>query len=350
MRHATPRTVVTLVLSALGEPCLGQRPPTLLHAVRGDKYLYRAETRGGPRFVRLRFGPTASLVREQQALLRAPAGLAPALHHFRSGAELAGFGAPSALRFAGLGERPLAGVLISGLVPGTPLARPLDEPKLSALAHAWVALHRVLGADLAPLTFPATPRACFETLRGYVRRVRYDGLLDKHSALCLQQATEVLAPAMLKAPVSAVPSVLCHGDLRLQHVTQQRDGCRFLDFERAGAGDPAADLAIFACAVPLTLNEEHSLMCAYEQARKSIRSLAADHHLWERYRDLRTLWGLLRACVVICDLADDAAPPDRRAFLRRRVPHDLRAALARVLPSEAHKLAPRLIPFEGRAQ
>jgi hypothetical protein len=77
--------------------------------------------------------------------------------------------------------------------------------------------------------------------------------------------------------------------------------------------------------------------------------LARDGGLWERYFKLRKLWGLLRACVVIWDLAHDQAPPDRRALLRRRTPRDLQAALARVLPVQAATLEPVLADSRGRA-
>ena len=129
--------------------------------------------------------------------------------------------------------RPAAGLLVTRYIDGRVLSREeLRRPAMLARIGAWfVRLHALAPPQgLAAIDFGARAAGYLESLRGQL------------PAAFLQELERGLAARRASLPV---PSrlVACHHDLHHLNIVDQGDAVLALDWEYAGPGDAAADLA-----------------------------------------------------------------------------------------------------------
>ncbi|MCK6552654.1 phosphotransferase, partial [Myxococcota bacterium] len=122
---------------------------------------------------------------------------------------------------------------------------------------------------------------------------------------------------------------LCHGDLRPANTRVVAGGVVLLDFEHAGVGDPALDLAMLEARGGLGA-DEHATFVEHYAARSD------DPHVTARLALLAPLVALTAALGAVLDLDDEerglaAFAPDARRGAERRasVEAELSAALER---------------------
>ena len=163
---------------------------------------------------------------------------------------------------------PQARLLVTRWIDAPRVGRPLRSPSaLSLVARALATLHGLI----AP---------------GQLRTVRFDGQARALEAALppaagddtlRQLARDVFARVRADEP----PAVLCHHDLNPLNLLLDRDGRLWLvDWEYAGLGDAAIDLASFASQHGLDARQRARLLDAYRQAGGSLRPARFDLARW----------------------------------------------------------------------
>jgi thiamine kinase len=193
--------------------------------------------------------------------------------------------------------RVLALTSAGGLSP--PVVR--CDPRARLLVTRWVATRRV-GQPLRSTAGVAALAQALAVLHGLsapqdLRHVRFD-----EQARALEQAFEPDAEAdALRARAlevfgalreAAAPPALCHHDLNPLNLLLDYEGRLWLvDWEYAGLGDAAIDLASFACQHGLEARQRRHLLDAYaraggalEEGRFDLARWAFDYVQWAWYR------------------------------------------------------------------
>jgi hypothetical protein len=113
--------------------------------------------------------------------------------------------------------------------------------------------------------------------------------------------------------VPQFPSVrtLCHGDLRWHNMRCVNTELKLIDFELAGIGDPALDLALMVARTPLSDQEAAELLSAYSKNRP-------DETLRARYAFLLPLVSLVSALSAVLVSARGAHEELARALARSK--------------------------------
>ncbi|MCK6552330.1 phosphotransferase, partial [Myxococcota bacterium] len=108
------------------------------------------------------------------------------------------------------------------------------------------------------------------------------------------------ARSLADAPMRRV----VHGDLRWSNARFTADGARLVDFEHAGLGDPALDLALLTWRSPLSPDVEARFLDVYTAER----SPRAASRLRARYDALLPLVAIASALAALLDTPREAAP------------------------------------------
>ena len=174
---------------------------------------------------------------------------------------------------------PAARLLVTCWIDATHVGRPMRSPAaVTLVARVLATLHGLpVPGDLRPVRFDEQARvleAAFEPGPA--------GLAMRSSA------REVFATL----GAAATPPVLCHHDLNPLNLLVDGDGRVWLvDWEYAGLGDAAIDLASFACQHGLGASQRAQLVEAYRQAggtleaeRFDLARWAFDYVQWAWYR------------------------------------------------------------------
>ena len=188
------------------------------------------------------------------------------------------------------------GAIVTRWVAG---ARPADAAALRAAPMGLAAVSACfarLHASAARLERRFDP---FAAIAGLTARLGADGLSPR-----LADALARAEPELARGLSAAVP---IHGDPVPENVLVAADGVVLIDWDFAGMGDPAWDLAYFALEAGLTRAEEEELAVAYglpgvETRRRMLNRMTA--------AALVALWGADRMRV--------APAPDLRSWIVAR--------------------------------
>ncbi len=299
-----------------------------LPTVGGANLVWRARTDRGPVVIKARVDRREGVSDEARALARGtPAGAPRVLYAGDFAARLEQVSSrPSRAVARDLRALDIAlgGSLVLEALPGRrPPAGPVT---MAALGGLVAALHRRSPGRLGPLRSGGHPGAVW-------RRV-HD--LAAWTGPALAPPTRRRLGRVLrdleqdhdtKALVKAPPR-LCHGDLRLHNVVAHRGALRLIDFEHAGAGDPALDLALFLVRERLSVVDQVVFLDAYQGGRGPGRKVVDRAIQW---RGLAAMLGALAGLQAL--LAVQAGAPSvggargYAQFHRARVEDDLEAVL-----------------------
>ena len=173
-----------------------------------------------------------------------------------------------------LHAEPATGLLVVPYIEGRSwtTADYRDQVQLQRLGALLAALH-ALSAELPPVDFASA-------IRNYANTIATDD-----AAQCARQALELLAAVEPKR------LCICHNDPTDGNLVDGPGGLRLIDWEYAGAGDPAMDLAVVIEHHALRGGEIAGLLRAYRQAGGS-----ADESALEQWRCIyqvtARLWAL----------------------------------------------------------
>lgn len=312
----------------------------------------------GDMVVKVRGDASDDAAREAWALGRAPAGVAPRLlgttHPRRLCAALSAEGRVSDTLLADL---PVGGVLVLERKGQSSLDGPVPAEVARAAGALIAALHGKRPASGPPLLTGSSPAGLLRVTARILAGLPKTGALgagragaaaERLFASALKRA-EAHVEARLAARDLRRVRALCHGDLRWHNIVVDlppKPGrtravadaaaprLALVDFEHAGIGDPAADLAFMAVRTPLSDVEELAVLDGWLSARK-------DPDLLDRYFALKPLAGLLGAAAGALDLA--LAAQGRRPCVtsgadyfrarREAVQAEIEAALTRLAPT-----------------
>ncbi len=180
-------------------------------------------------------------------------------------------------------------------------ARPLPRAEISRPEN----IHRVASALKKLHSLPFIPGAfsAFRTVESYVAIARRYGLNFPDNIDWLLAQTVEIEAALLKAPFTPRP---CHNDL-LNENWLDDSHIRLLDWEYAGMGDPAFDLANFAVHHEFDDEQDQFLLeCYYGQpnaqsptlrgvGKGEFRLRFARHKLMKIVSDCReAMWGMVQ--------------------------------------------------------
>lgn len=166
-------------------------------------------------------------------------------------------------------------ILIYYKLNGVPLSR-LTLPILTKIAQKLSLIHSFTEEEwkdkypFFPRIKERTPYATLEQTLYYLREYIFyriaEGLpQDSKLIINIIKLVETLTHYLVESKV-AKPSqfTLCHGDLRLHNILIDNEKIYFIDWERAGFGDPAWDIGWFFVYTNLTEAEEKVFWSAYE--------------------------------------------------------------------------------------
>jgi cytidylate kinase len=300
-------------LSITGEPRL------VPSSAGGANLVARVTTHGGPHILKARVDTFDTGADEARTLRRAGPDIAPSLVFSTTPAALVTL----AMRRARLSlipalDVPLGGVLYTSFVDGTHPTR-LDDAVIARTARALATLWSRKSDDLAPLRAPSSPQGLLRLLESTRRAIDAQRLLDAPSRRLVERAEHAvranLERALDEGDFERVRA-LCHGDLRWHNLLDDKERIRFIDFEHAGRGDPALDLAMMTARTPLSLHVEHALLDEVLAHRR-------DRTFLDRYFGIRPLVALIAGLSALHDLAlvlsgDRVVEGDREAYVRTR--------------------------------
>ena len=196
---------------------------------------------------------------------------------------------------------------------GTPLALPLSTSDAAAVGELLGRLHAETGVAVrrrAPASCPTSLLGTFQQatddVKAYLARRDADGQPQDMLTMTLLDLTRALRPYVSAAEHHFLPPparVLCHGGVEPARLTRQANGRLLLrGWERAHAGDGAADLAQLCEQALLGEEATLALVEAYEEARgwRDVRLIPRLCAL----RVLLRLRGAAQALRGLYDLAD----------------------------------------------
>lgn len=304
--------------------------------------------------LKIRADPHASAASEAVALARAGPVIAPQLLDHLTLPEIMeravarrDLAAISAL------ELDLGDCLVMARLPGEPLEPPVSDTEIDRVAEQLARLRLRPRRGLPRLGVSGRPSVILHDAEERIAEIRRRRLVDPETAAAFGAARRRVAAQLDRYWRQASPrrvAAFCHGDLRWHNLMRYRDTVRLVDFEHAGIGDPAVDLAMMVNRTPLSKHDELRLLDAY-------LGRIRDRGFLDRYFAVRPAVALLGATEAILDLAE--AHRDRPAmamepgeYARRRAPHieaEVHDALAICLAPRRRQLVPKL-RFEPRRQ
>ena len=149
--------------------------------------------------------------------------------------------------------RPAEGLLVTRFVGGRVLEyEDAREPAMLARIGAWIARLHGLTPPPGLAVIDIAARAA-----GYLR-----SLQGQEPAAFLQELEQGLATRRKALPPPGRPAA-CHHDLHHLNLVDQGDALIAIDWEYAGPGDPAADLAACICYHDLDPTQTEALLAGY---------------------------------------------------------------------------------------
>jgi hypothetical protein len=139
-----------------------------------------------------------------------------------------------------LGRSEQRRIIVSRWVRGEPLhtwlqGAAIDPSPMQGIGAALAAFHRQASGSLAPVTREQEAMATLSASRTV-------GELEPRLAHPAQRLASRIASALLSAPVQ---HRCIHGDFSADQILLDADRVAIIDYDQAGAGDPAADLGSF---------------------------------------------------------------------------------------------------------
>ncbi len=218
-----------------------------------------------------------------------------------------------------------------------------DDPgALDAVAEAAAAVHRGDGATLPRIAPHPMALATFgEILEGSVRAVRT--WLNDAEAAAVRASFERLGDAARSRIAASLPlwqgapATPVHGDLSLENTLLHRGRALLLDWEMAGMGDPALEVARFLTNTPFAQPDDADAWLARYLAQAATPLLA------ERIAAYRDLLPFEWLCRLLLGAQEHAAVLDAgdRADLRLLIDALFHAA-GRTLDCPVHDVGPGL--------
>ncbi len=232
---------------------------------------------------------TGADVGDEVRALRAAGPLAPALLHPKT---------PRAAPF-----------LIEERLRGRPFN--LDERALVEVAALLARLHTRAAPGLRWLPGGATPKAAVAAGLPVLAALREQGVLTssiaRSVASCLRAHGARIDQALAFGDDHRPR--LCHGDVRRANLLATSDGPRLIDFDLAGRGDPAVDLARFWSYERLSDHARFLVACSYDNAGGDA---AVVDRAW-------ALWPAMPLVLAISALRHGVASKAPKAQVRARV-------------------------------
>jgi cytidylate kinase len=303
----------------------------------GQNHIYGVKTADGRVVVKVRVDPRADGDGEAWALATLPKNVAPRLLALTDPRVLLARAAQAGeyTKLADL-DHPTGPILImEEKKGGVPDAFP-DQAVLEAFCDTYARMFRAtqnVGVKSAKaqkrrVGFPCHPRIALAVAESEVPRFIKAGWVDKTTATALRASLRFLrghARAHLARNFRRVRT-LCHGDLRWHNtlLSPAPGGLVLIDFEHAGIGDPAADLALMACRTPLSLDGEMQIL-------DGIMARTGDKDLHQRFFALKPMLGFLAGLFAVEDLV-------KKSLGARKVSGEKHAAPKSRLPLVAEEL------------
>ncbi len=186
-------------------------------------------------------------------------------------------------------------------IPGAPLpAWPTNEA-LRRAARAIATLHGCgVKRGVPDLAMPSRPTALHALACEYLREVTRAGWLSTRARRAVRRAVDAAeARARRSFKRSRLREIRrpCHGDLRLENILDDGESARLIDFDHAGIGDPAVDLAMFVSRNPLSKSQALRVLDAYAE-------VSPDRGILDRYFGLAPLVAITGALGALLDLRD----------------------------------------------
>ena len=251
-------------------------------------------------FIKLRSRPEGDVFREQSALEYLPDGLAPrCLGLLSHQALLEEALRQKDIKSIGQLDLPVGDGIVLEYIQGKPVEPPFTDAQMEKIAQSILQLHSHSPERFPSLQFPYRPGALLRVIRDLYRELQHRGLLHPTILKVLKKAIQQLTKIEESLP-GKWPRIrqLCHGDLRWHNLLWNEKGeiC-LVDFEDAGLGDPAVDLAMMACRTPLSWFDELRLLETYTWHNP-------DKAFTDRYFAIRPFVGMMCSLAGILDLSD----------------------------------------------
>ncbi len=226
---------------------------------------------------------------------------------FRLAAELASAAEPPPIPYA-IGAADEGRLFVEARVPGRPLRELLlsgEDGAPAACADAIAKVHAVT---------PRTPLPSFDLAAEAAAAAQSVATWLPASAAC---AGRIADAVRARAPRGPAPASLLHGDLHQGQFLIAGDGVRIVDFERAGTGDPLADIGNFAAELLAFADEEPAAKTAAHRFLQ--RFLEAHSALPGRYDSAALPAYVAVALLRRSTLALRRAAPDAEIRARRHL-------------------------------
>jgi hypothetical protein len=315
---------------------LGARRLTALPCGPGAaNALFRARTVGGPVVIKIRRDPLDDGSREAWALRRT-GDLGPSLLAHTTAADLRERATDPRAREP-LGPE-LGGVLVLSLLEGrAPSPDKLGEDDLERAGRLIARLHRrPLGRTPRAPSVSSAPAALNASALELLDVLKVAPDVDPALVGALARRWRVVRRDL---PSARVRRALCHGDLRWHNVIDTPQGLMLFDFEHAGVGDAALDLALFSARTPLTCHQELAVLDAY------LDEAGASGSLIDRFLALKPAaehLGALAGAVDVVDVLSGQRPVigDPAAVVSAKLP-SVELALASAIGEQVSLLGGR---------
>lgn len=253
--------------------------------------------------LKMRVDPYASIEREALSLTSLPEGIGPTcLTIVTPGDFLAHALEARCMRELQDLDLPLGSGVLLEKISGTPMQPPVSDTTMQQVAQHLLRLHLSPADDLPALTVPNRPSSMLRVIEDDLVAIKQRNLFTTDGIKVLRRALRQASMYVEEWERYSFPKIrtLCHGDLRWHNMFQQQERVCLLDFEHAGCGDPAVDLAMMVCRTPLSKFDELRLLHAYSAD-------CGDASFLQRYFLLRPVVGLLCVFGAILHQADIAA-------------------------------------------
>lgn len=261
-------------------------------------------TNDGPVVVKTRVDPKDPIDEEVWALCHAPPEVVPALVAAASHEALVATAIEHGAfaEAAALERLPTQSLLMDAVKGTAPSVN--DEGALERIAQALAIFHQARPAKGPPIRAGRSLAACVRLCLRLTRALSDASVVDKGAAKSIEgmlRRWQKRADALLET--HRIPPSLCHGDLRLHNVLDDKKRVVLIDLEHAGLSDPALDIALFRARTPLSTNAELTFLDAYLEESFRIGSKQQSAFL-ERYALARPIALALSGLAAGVDVLD----------------------------------------------
>jgi len=173
----------------------------------------------------------------------------------------------------------------------------LSNRQFAILAKELAELHNLKSPENAQknrLSYVGYQNRFKTSIRYLKKKFAKYGLNKKFVVLC-QEVTNELSSEIIESGVKNKFSIT-HGDLAPQNIVKTKNGFRFIDWESAGIGDPAADLAsvIDEIGFPMTSAQRKLFLKEYAKERSDKTIIKRMNLFVKLIRFAQVLWSINR--------------------------------------------------------